>query len=265
MKMILIVVVSVFGLCLQTASCNRADEKWVKVSGPNDPASVVLFFKKDTTYEQREAFDKTILSYPHPEGKGYYLQPGIASTLYVRNSDYEGYAIQFSTDATSEQRERLKRSIRESPIVYKVYENVIPSQIRDLHSNDKWVEMGGPTKNTNLVLFFNKGVGHEQIEEFKRNVLSKESPYGPNTGRDLPDAVAADFRVLNCSYEGVGINFSIDATPEQREALKKQIRESQVVFRVYENVVPSEIKDLCSETSSPNAVQKGPVKMSSPK
>ena len=120
-------------LCFQATSCtHRPAEKWVKMTGPNDPVSLVFFFKKGTTYEQKESFDKTVITYPHPKGKGYYLQDGIAGRFNVVNSGYEGYAIQFSTDATHEQRERLKKNIRESPIVYKVYENVAPSEIKDL-------------------------------------------------------------------------------------------------------------------------------------
>jgi hypothetical protein len=110
--------------------------------------------------------------------------------------------------------------------------------------SDKLIEMGGPSKNTNLVVFFNKGVSHEQIKTFYDDILSKPSPYGKNTGYDLQDGMASRFRLLNGNYEGVGINFSTDVTPEQRERLKKNIRESPIVYKVYENVVPSEIKDL---------------------
>jgi hypothetical protein len=132
------------------------------------------------------------------------------------------------------------------------------------HSDDKWIEEGGPTKNTNLVLFFKKDTTHEQIEAFKDTVLSKPSPYGPNTGHDLPDGVASDFRLLNCSYEGVGVNFSTDATPEQKEQLKKAIRESPIIYKIYENVVPSEIKDLCLQTTPPDHSDEKWVRMSGP-
>jgi hypothetical protein len=131
-------------------------------------------------------------------------------------------------------------------------------------SNDKWVDMGGPNRKTSLVAFFKKGTSHDQISKFKETVLSKPSPYGPNTGRDLPDGVAEDFLVRNCSYEGVGINFSTAATGEQRGLLRKRMRESEIVLKVYEDVIPSEIKDLCLATSSPEPGEKKPVKINSP-
>ena len=106
------------------------------------------------------------------------------------------------------------------------------------------VEMGGPSHYTSLVLFYRKDVSKEQIREFHDNVLSKPSPYGPNTGLDLPDGVAGDFRIINNGFEGVGINFSTEATQEERERLKKRIRESPVVYKVFENFIPNEITDL---------------------
>jgi hypothetical protein len=131
MKIVSIIIIIV--LCFfQGNSCHTSEDTWKTISGPGDPHSVVFFFKKGTTYEQRESFDKSVISYPDPEGKGFYLQEGISSTLYIRNSGYEGFAIQFSPQATPEQRERLKKNIRESSIVYKVYENVVPSEIKDL-------------------------------------------------------------------------------------------------------------------------------------
>jgi len=265
MKPFPILAILVLGFSLQNNSCHRAQDKWVNMRGPNDPTSIAFFFMKDATYEQKDTFQRTILHKPHPEGKGYDLQDGIAGLFSLRNSGYEGFGINFSTDATPEERERLKKNVQNSPIVYKVYENVVPSQIGNLQSNHEWVDMGGPTKNTSLLFFFKKDATREQIQAFHDNVLSKPSPYGPNAGRDLPDGVAADFRVLNCSYEGVGINFSSDSTPQQRVKLRNQIRESQIVFRVYENLVPSEIKDLCAQTISPNPVEKKPVEMSTPK
>ena len=52
--------------------------------------------------------------------------------LSIRNSDFEDYAINFSKDATPEQRKRLKKAIEVSPIVYRVYEDIVPNEIKDL-------------------------------------------------------------------------------------------------------------------------------------
>ncbi len=43
---------------------------------------------------------------------------------------------------------------------------------------------------------------------------------------------------------GIAVSFSTESTPNQRVELNKRIKESPIVYRVYENVAPSEIKDL---------------------
>lgn len=103
------------------------------------------------------------------------------------------------------------------------------------------VEWGGPDKVTNLVILFKKNVTHEQIEDFKEKVLSKPHPEG--RGLDMQDGVAFQFRLQAAGYEGIGVNFSTDATLEQRERLKKKIRESQTIYKVLENVAPSDVKE----------------------
>ncbi len=99
--------------------------------------------------------------------------------------------------------------------------------------DDKWVKWGGPHERTNLVVFFKKGTTNDQIEEFDKNTLNLDV-----------QPIAFIFRVVNSDFVGVGINFSTEATPEQREQLKKNIKESPIVYKVYEDVVPKEIKDL---------------------
>jgi hypothetical protein len=64
---------------------------------------------------------------------GHAHQDGIADLMLGRIiDDYDGGVINFSKNATLEQREKLKKTIEESPIVYKVYEHVVPSEIQDL-------------------------------------------------------------------------------------------------------------------------------------
>lgn len=91
--------------------------------GPNHQTSLVIFFKKGTTNDEINAFKKGILSIEKYD---------LALTFLVRNGDYEGVAVSFSTDSTAEQREEWRKNIKESPMVYKVYENTAPSEIKDL-------------------------------------------------------------------------------------------------------------------------------------
>ncbi len=108
-------------------------------------------------------------------------------------------------------------------------------------SSDEMIKFG-PDKFTSLVVFFKKEATREQIETFYNNVVSVSRP--DLKGHDLPEGVALQYQVKNGEYEGVGITFSTDATPEQREKLKKAIESSPIVYKVYENVVPKEINDL---------------------
>jgi hypothetical protein len=120
-------------LCFQTASCtNQSENKMVELGGPNKATELVVFFKKDATHEQIEDFNNKVLSKPHPQGRGYYMLDGIAFQFSLIEAGYKGMGINFSTDATPELKEQLKRSIQQSPIVYKVYENVVPSAVKDL-------------------------------------------------------------------------------------------------------------------------------------
>jgi hypothetical protein len=100
--------------------------------GPDKFTSLAVFFKKEATREQIETFYKDVISVSRPDLRGQELPEGVALRYQIRNGDYEGVGITFSKDATSEQREQLKRAVESSPIVYKIYENVVPNEIKDL-------------------------------------------------------------------------------------------------------------------------------------
>ncbi|MGH9946913.1 MAG: hypothetical protein ACRD6X_06930 [Pyrinomonadaceae bacterium] len=122
---------SLFGFQVRSCDSERKSDEMIKF-GPDKFTSIVVFFKKETTTEQKEAFENTVISKPHPEGKGHDLPDGVVLSYFIRNGDYEGYGLTFSTDATPRQREQLKKAINESSIVYKVYEDVVPNEIKDL-------------------------------------------------------------------------------------------------------------------------------------
>ncbi|MGB7070788.1 MAG: hypothetical protein WBD22_14940 [Pyrinomonadaceae bacterium] len=124
----LIIVVATF----QLNSCGYPETPMIRLRGPNDRMELVFFYKKDTGYDEREFFEHNILHIPDADGKGYDLQEGVSGEFSVRNADYEGHAIEFYPNARPEQREKLKQAIKESPIVYRVYENVVPNEIKDL-------------------------------------------------------------------------------------------------------------------------------------
>ncbi len=134
MKFFLFLLVLSSSFLFQTPSCRQQeDAPVVKWKGNNDRNDLVFLFRKGITYEQKEAFQNTILYKPRADGRGQDHQDGVVDTMVgTIKDDYEGGIVNFSQDATLEQRERLKKAIEASPIVYKVYENVVPSQIKDL-------------------------------------------------------------------------------------------------------------------------------------
>lgn len=113
-------------------SCGYQDTPMIELKGPDDVNDLVLFYKKDATYEQKEFFQNNVIHKPHPEGLGYELQDGVIDLFSIRADDYEGYAINFASKAGAERRATLKKAIESSPVVFRVYENVVPNQISDL-------------------------------------------------------------------------------------------------------------------------------------
>ena len=132
MKTFLILQFIIAGLSLLISSCGYPETPMVKLKGPNDKVELVFFYKKGMSYEEKQFFENNILHKPDPDGKGYNLQQGVAGEFLVRTSDYEGYAIEFYPNTSLEQCEQLKKAIELSPVVYKVYENVVPNEIKDL-------------------------------------------------------------------------------------------------------------------------------------
>lgn len=100
--------------------------------GPDVHADLVYFFKKETTDDQIFEFQRTVVGIPDSKGSGYWSLPGMESVVIVYLNGYVGYAMKFRPDATEEQKAFIKKRVSESPLIYKIYENVVPNQIRDL-------------------------------------------------------------------------------------------------------------------------------------
>jgi len=98
-------------------------------SGPDRESDIVFYFKKNTTNDQVNDFLNNKLSDPDPRPGGHWPKPGVADTFLVRTQDFEGYAITLTADVTDEQRQTILRVLNESPLIYKVFENVTPNEI----------------------------------------------------------------------------------------------------------------------------------------
>ena len=97
--------------------------------GPEVEANIVIVFTESATDDQISDFVATVLSTPHAGG-GHEHRPGLGSLLKVRVGAHDGYAIRFVADATPEQVATITRLISRSPVVWRVYRNVAPENIK---------------------------------------------------------------------------------------------------------------------------------------
>lgn len=97
--------------------------------GPGQPADVVYLFKEGTTWEQILDFQRTVTGIPDENGTGYAALPGEMSGVAVRVRGHDAEAIRFKPNATIEEKTLYKGRLAASPLIYAVYENVIPSRI----------------------------------------------------------------------------------------------------------------------------------------
>ncbi len=99
---------------------------------PDVNGNLVFFFKKGTSDEQIFEFQRTVIGIPNQNSSGYASLPGMMTVVKVIVNGYDGESINFKPNATEEQKAFVKKRVSESPLVYKIYENVVPSRIKDL-------------------------------------------------------------------------------------------------------------------------------------
>lgn len=136
MKQIAFIFISVTCLLYQQ-SCNRPGNMNVEQDrpvrlAPDERSGIVFFFKKEISGNDQTKFIDEVLSVKHYGVPGLDLLPGVDSSLSVRVHGYDGYAMNFTEDATEAQKLEVKRRLDESPLIYKVYRNVVPRDINDL-------------------------------------------------------------------------------------------------------------------------------------
>lgn len=96
--------------------------------GPEVQASYVVLFKDDATDQQIFEFVTNVLSTPDPRG-GHAHMPGLGSLLKVEVDGYDGYALQFQSEAKEGEIAAIKKRVKFSPIVFRTYEDLAPDQI----------------------------------------------------------------------------------------------------------------------------------------
>ena len=111
----------------------KSDKNEMQPIGPTVKADILVYLNSNLSHEEVNTFIRTVLSRPDPEGRGDDLAPGVRTELRLRPVDgHEGIALTFFPNASKEQREELLRSIKASPLVYRVLENTAPDSVTTL-------------------------------------------------------------------------------------------------------------------------------------
>lgn len=110
-------------------SCRRHEMEMESI-GPDVKADLILFFKADTTADQIYTFVQETIG--NRTERGHESLPGMRQTLLVSVDGHQGYAIRFFPGATDAQRQFVRSRIDGSPLVFKVFENAAPHDIKTL-------------------------------------------------------------------------------------------------------------------------------------
>jgi len=119
-------------VALLAVACARSDERMYPI-GPEVTADLIVYFKSGVSQNQINDFWQNVLSYPDPNGRGYYHRPGVGMLGSVSTVEgHEGVSINFFSNATDAERADLRRRVNESPLVFTVLESVAPRDVETL-------------------------------------------------------------------------------------------------------------------------------------
>jgi hypothetical protein len=110
------------------AACCQGKREMVSF-GPDAKASLVVVLKEGSSQKEIDTLFDTAFVLGHVSGNHWH-RPGIWAIVKVGVGDHEAYAITFGSDATQQQRDAVKTAVSASPVVYKIFENQAPIDIR---------------------------------------------------------------------------------------------------------------------------------------
>lgn len=96
--------------------------------GPDVPADLVVLLRENADDRQVFAFTETVLGRPHPV-QGTMLPEHVTSLLAVHVGKHRGFALQLDDQATEADTRRLRRTLEQHDLVWRVCENIAPSRI----------------------------------------------------------------------------------------------------------------------------------------
>ncbi len=97
----------------------------------------------------------------------------------------------------------------------------------------------GPDEPADLVYLFKEGTTPEQILEFQRTVVGIPNDKGSGSA-SLPGTMSK-VAVRVRGHDAEAVRFKPNAMPEEKAFYKSRVSESNLIYEVYEHVVPSRI------------------------
>jgi hypothetical protein len=120
-------ILALVSFALVLSACTRPDERMYPI-GPDVRADLFIIFKTTASPEEVYKFSNETIS--DPKDGGSWPLPGIHEILHVYVDGREAYAVRFFPGASEDQRKYVRSRIDSSPLVFKVMENVVPSDIK---------------------------------------------------------------------------------------------------------------------------------------
>jgi hypothetical protein len=116
----------------ETTGLNRWRNAPMVRLGPDALASVVIYYQMGASRLQTDDFERSHIFNPRSDSKGMELKPGIHSFLRLSSSQahgHSGIAIDFYPSIQEQQRSEMIKSISDSPLVFRAYRDIAPTQI----------------------------------------------------------------------------------------------------------------------------------------
>ncbi len=93
--------------------------------------SVIVVYTKESTFEEQQDLSNKVI-HPWKEGPGFTGETGVRSSIGL--GEFDGRTAQkivFRESATEVEKEKLRRGLQASPIIYKFFENLTEGEVRE--------------------------------------------------------------------------------------------------------------------------------------
>mgnify|MGYP000312408591 CR=1 FL=1 len=105
-----------------------------------------------------------------------------------------------------------------------------------------YVEEFGPQVRTNLLIFFNEETSNDSTEEFWYQMFMLPDPRG---GFQMQDGICRIGRAASIQeHQAISVDFCRNITPAQKDEIMARVRASPIVFKIFEDVIPAEVKEI---------------------